>query len=177
MTVSLCLDSETFTLTILHTNDVHSHIQETTKYGGVCSEMDKNASKCVGGVARIVTKVKELKAKHRGALFMNGGDFYQGTPYYTILKYHMVSTIMRAMKYDQVCLGNHEFDDGPEGLAPFLDSMKAANISVVGTNTDFSKEPALKEKPIEKSVIVNVKGTSIGIIGAVLPQTKELSNP
>uniref|UniRef100_A0A147BUT1 5'-nucleotidase n=1 Tax=Ixodes ricinus TaxID=34613 RepID=A0A147BUT1_IXORI len=102
LTVSLGLDIEAFTLTILHTNDVHSHIEETTKYGGVCSEKDKNDSKCVGGVARIVTKVKELKAQHSGALFMNGGDFYQGTPYYTILKYHMVSTIMSAMKYDQV---------------------------------------------------------------------------
>uniref|UniRef100_A0A6B0VES2 5'-nucleotidase n=1 Tax=Ixodes ricinus TaxID=34613 RepID=A0A6B0VES2_IXORI len=177
LTVSLGVDSETFTLTILHTNDVHSHIEETTKYGGVCSEKDKNDSKCVGGVARIVTKVKELKAQHSGALFMNGGDFYQGTPYYTILKYEMVSRIMTAMKYDQVCLGNHEFDDGPEGLAPFLDRMNAANISVVGTNTDFDDEPALKGKPIKKSVKVIVKGKTIGIIGAVLPQTKELSNP
>ncbi|XP_040062786.1 protein 5NUC-like [Ixodes scapularis] len=177
VSVSLGSESETFTLTILHTNDVHSHIQETTKYGGVCSAKDKNASKCVGGVARIVTKVKQLKKEHPGALFMNGGDFYQGTPYYTILKHYMVSTIMTAMAYDQVCLGNHEFDDGPEGLAPFLESMDAANISVVSTNTDFDKEPALKDKPIKKSVIVTVKGRKIGIIGAVLPQTKQLSNP
>uniref|UniRef100_A0A6B0VD40 5'-nucleotidase n=1 Tax=Ixodes ricinus TaxID=34613 RepID=A0A6B0VD40_IXORI len=171
------LDDESFTLTILHTNDVHSHIEETSKYGGVCSARDKANKTCVGGVARIVTKVKELKQIHPHALFMNGGDFYQGTPYYTILKHRMVSAIMTAMKYDHVCLGNHEFDDGPKGLAPFLESMKAANISVVSTNTNFSLEPDLKDKPIERSVIIEVNQRKVGIIGAVLPQTKELSSP
>uniref|UniRef100_A0A6B0VDA0 5'-nucleotidase n=1 Tax=Ixodes ricinus TaxID=34613 RepID=A0A6B0VDA0_IXORI len=177
VSVSLGSDSEMFTLTILHTNDVHSHIEETSKYGGVCSEKDKNASTCVGGVARIVTKVKELKKTYPDALFLNGGDFYQGTPYYTILKHEMVSTIMTAMEYDHVCLGNHEFDDGPKGLAPFLERMSASKINVISTNTNFSNEPELNGKPIKKSVIIEVKGKKIGIVGAVLPQTKELSNP
>lgn len=47
-------------------------------------------------------QVKELKETYPDALFVNGGDFYQGTPYYTILKHEMVSTIMAAMKYDYV---------------------------------------------------------------------------
>ncbi|XP_029839027.2 5'-nucleotidase-like [Ixodes scapularis] len=177
VSVTLGSDNEPFELTILHTNDVHSHIEETNKHGGQCSEKQKNESKCVGGVARIVAKVKQLKEKHPGALFMNSGDFYQGTAYYTILKNEMVSTIMAAMNYSYVCLGNHEFDDGPGGLAPFLVRMKQAKISVVGTNTDFSKEPALEDKPIKKSVKVSVKGRTIGIIGAVLPQTRYLSRP
>lgn len=51
-------DSATpFTLTILHTNDVHSHIEESSKYGGLCTEDLKREGKCYGGVARIVTKV------------------------------------------------------------------------------------------------------------------------
>uniref|UniRef100_A0A6B0VFR5 5'-nucleotidase n=1 Tax=Ixodes ricinus TaxID=34613 RepID=A0A6B0VFR5_IXORI len=177
VSVSLGSDDEPFTLTILHTNDVHSHIEETSKYGGVCSDKDKANKTCVGGVARIVTKVKELKQIHPHALFMNGGDFYQGTPYYTILKHRMVSAIMTAMKYDHVCLGNHEFDDGPKGLAPFLERMSASKINVISTNTNFSNEPELNGKPIKKSVIIEVKGKKIGIVGAVLPQTKELSNP
>ncbi|XP_040074607.1 snake venom 5'-nucleotidase [Ixodes scapularis] len=177
VSVLLGSDDGSFTLTILHTNDVHSHIEETSKYGGVCSARDKANKTCVGGVARIVTKVKELKKKHPDSLFMNGGDFFQGTPYYTILKHKMVSAMMTEMKYDHVCLGNHEFDDGPKGLAPFLESMKAANISVVSTNTNFSQEPYLKDKPIQTSVIIQVNQRKVGIIGAVLPQTKELSSP
>uniref|UniRef100_A0A0K8RI82 5'-nucleotidase n=1 Tax=Ixodes ricinus TaxID=34613 RepID=A0A0K8RI82_IXORI len=177
LSVTLGSDNEPFELTILHTNDVHSHIEETNKYGGQCLEKEKRESKCFGGVARIVTKVKELKKKHPDAFFMNAGDFYQGTAYYTILKNEMVSTIMAAMNYSQVCLGNHEFDDGPEGLAPFLVKMQEANISVVGTNTNFSKEPVLEDKPIARSVTVSVKGRKIGIVGAVLPQTRYLSSP
>uniref|UniRef100_A0A6B0VCN7 5'-nucleotidase n=1 Tax=Ixodes ricinus TaxID=34613 RepID=A0A6B0VCN7_IXORI len=168
---------DVFNITVLHTNDIHSHFLQSDSRGANCSEKKAKANKCYGGVPRIVTKVKQLKATEKNAYFFNAGDFFQGTVWYTVLKYNIVALAMEHMMYDAVCLGNHEFDDGPEGLAPFLDSMKAANISVVGTNTDFSQEPALKGKPIEKSVIVNVNGTSIGIIGAVLPQTKQLSNP
>lgn len=57
VSVLLGSDDESFTLTILHTNDVHSHIEETSKSGGVCSDRDKENKTCVGGVARIVTKV------------------------------------------------------------------------------------------------------------------------
>ncbi|CAN7947467.1 unnamed protein product [Ixodes hexagonus] len=118
-----------------------------------------------------------MKTLYPEALFMNAGDFYQGTAYYTILKHEMVSTIMTAMNYSHVCLGNHEFDDGPKGLAPFLKAMKEANISVLSTNTNFSKEPDLRDAPVQKSVVITVQGQVIGILGAVLPQTKELSNP
>ncbi|CAN7942861.1 unnamed protein product, partial [Ixodes hexagonus] len=122
-------------------------------------------------------QVKEIKQEYPDALFLNGGDFYQGTAYYTILKHKVVSAVMTAMNYSHVCLGNHEFDDGPKGLAPFLDAMNASNIAVIGTNTNFSNEPVLKDKPIHKRVTVTLQGRKIGILGAVLPQTKELSSP
>ncbi|XP_070392308.1 snake venom 5'-nucleotidase-like isoform X2 [Dermacentor albipictus] len=165
------------TLTILHTNDIHSHIEQSTKYGGVCSEEDMNKSECVGGVARITYKVKELKQQYPGALFMNAGDFYQGTAWYTILKDKIVSAVMAAMGYDYVCLGNHEFDDGPKGLAPFLIAMKNANVTVVNTNANFSDEDALKNISLPKSVTIDINGTKVGIVGAVLHETEVLSNP
>ncbi|XP_050045750.1 protein 5NUC-like [Dermacentor andersoni] len=165
------------TLTILHTNDIHSHIEQSTKYGGVCPDADMKQNKCVGGVARITAKVKALKAEYPGALFMNAGDFYQGTPWYTILKDKIVSAVMGAMQYDYVCLGNHEFDDGPKGLAPFLIAMKDANVTVVNTNANFSDEDALKNISLPKSVTIEINGTKVGIVGAVLHETEVLSNP
>ncbi|XP_070386875.1 protein 5NUC-like [Dermacentor albipictus] len=74
------------------------------------------------------------------------------------------------------CLGNHEFDDGPEALALFLEAMEKANVTVVSTNTDFSKEPALRNISLPKSVTIKVNGVSVGIVGAVLPETRFLSN-
>ncbi|KAH6940415.1 hypothetical protein HPB50_027565 [Hyalomma asiaticum] len=163
-------------LTILHTNDIHSHIVESSKYGGLCTDKDKAASQCYGGVAKITSKVKELKKKHSHALFMNAGDFYQGTAWYSILKYNIVAAVMEKMDYDYVAR-NHEFDDGPKGLAPFLLRMQKANVSVINTNADFSKEDALKDIELPKSATITINQTKIGILGAVLHETRELSNP
>lgn len=164
-------------LTILHTNDIHSHIEESTKYGGLCTGKDKNESKCVGGVTRITAKVKELKKTYTDALFFNAGDFYQGTAWYSILKDVIVSAVMGNMSYDYVCLGNHEFDDGPKGLAPFLMAMNESNVVVVNTNANFSNDNYLKDINLPKSATREINGTKIGILGAVLHETKFLSNP
>uniref|UniRef100_A0A131YLM7 5'-Nucleotidase n=1 Tax=Rhipicephalus appendiculatus TaxID=34631 RepID=A0A131YLM7_RHIAP len=172
----LAREQAPFTLTVLHTNDVHAHIEESTKYGAMCSEKDKRNKTCVGGVARIKTKVKELKSQYPGALFMNAGDFFQGTAWYTVLKEKIISAVMTRMDYDYVCLGNHEFDDGPEGLAHHLLALQQANVTIVGTNTDFSDEPALRNISLPKSVRIKVNNVSVGIVGAVLPETRFLSN-
>uniref|UniRef100_A0A131Z1X0 5'-Nucleotidase n=1 Tax=Rhipicephalus appendiculatus TaxID=34631 RepID=A0A131Z1X0_RHIAP len=166
-----------FNLTILHTNDIHAHLEESNKYGGTCFPDLKNKSECVGGVARIVQKVKEIRNETPDALFVNAGDFFQGTPYYTLFKQHVISEIMSVMGYDYACLGNHEFDDGPENLAPFLEKMNNSNITVIGTNTDFSKEPALQAYNLVKSAIKVIQGKKIGFLGAVIPTTKHGSSP
>ncbi|XP_077553007.1 protein 5NUC-like [Haemaphysalis longicornis] len=170
-------DDSLFTLTVMHTNDVHAHIEESTKFGAMCSEKDKKNKTCVGGVARITTKVKELKKDYPGSLFLNAGDFYQGTAWYTVLKHEIISAVMSKMGYNYVCLGNHEFDDGPAGLAPFLQKMIEANVTVVNSNADFSQEPALKDIPRTTSAIAEINKTKVGFVGAVLPQTKYLSSP
>uniref|UniRef100_G3MTD4 5'-Nucleotidase C-terminal domain-containing protein n=1 Tax=Amblyomma maculatum TaxID=34609 RepID=G3MTD4_AMBMU len=108
---------------------------------------------------------------------MNAGDFFQGTAWYTVLKHVIISAVMSRMEYDYICLGNHEFDDGPAGLAPFLLAMQEAKVQVVNTNADFSKEPLLRNISLPKSVKVNVSGTRVGIVGAVLPETRVLSQP
>jgi 2',3'-cyclic-nucleotide 2'-phosphodiesterase (5'-nucleotidase family) len=64
-------------------------------------------------------------------------------------------------------IGNHEFDDGVEGLAPYLEALQAP---VVAANIDTSKEPTLKDlyKP---HVVLERKGRKIGIIGLITPET------
>lgn len=168
---------QNFSLTILHTNDIHAHLEESNKFGGRCFDDDKIANKCVGGVARIVTKVKEIRKDDPSALFMNAGDFFQGTPYYTLLKQTVISEVMSKMGYNYVCLGNHEFDDGPKNLAPFLKKMNESSVTVVGTNTDFSNDTDLKKYNLVKSAVKEINGTKIGILGAVIPSTKYGSSP
>jgi hypothetical protein len=64
-------------------------------------------------------------------------------------------------------LGNHEFDDGIEGLVPFVE---AANHPVLAANIDTTKEDRVHGK-IPKSVVINVAGRDVGIIGFLTAET------
>lgn len=65
-------------------------------------------------------------------------------------------------------IGNHEFDDGPEGLAPYLSAL---NAPVVAANLDVSKEPSLQNltKP---HIVIERQGRKIGIIGLITTDTQ-----
>ncbi|XP_040062724.1 protein 5NUC [Ixodes scapularis] len=168
---------ESFNITILHTNDIHSHFLQSDKRGGNCTEEKAGNNSCFGGVARILTKVREIKKQEENTFFFNAGDFYQGTVWYTVLKYNIVSVAMENMMYDAVCLGNHEFDDGPEGLAPFLKRMKSANVTVLGTNLETKDEPKLNGIEVLKSVVYDINGVKMGVMGVVTTETLTIAKP
>ncbi|KAK8787171.1 hypothetical protein V5799_023050, partial [Amblyomma americanum] len=122
-------------------------------------------------------KVRQLKCNTTNPLFLNAGDFYQGTLWYSILKYNIVSAVMANMSYDSVCLGNHEFDDGPEGLAPFLLKMKEANVTVLGTNLNTSMEPLFENITLPKHIVYNISGTQVALLGVVTTETNTIARP
>ena len=51
---------------------------------------------------------------------------YQGTVWYSHFKWRVVARFNNLLNFDAMTLGNHEFDDGVAGLAPFL--RKVVNI-------------------------------------------------
>lgn len=163
---------EDLTLTVLHTNDVHSHFLETDPYGGRCKPEKK--ARCVGGAARHLALVRKIKASNRNVLFLSAGDYFQGTAFYTLLKYKPVADVVQLLKHDAMCLGNHEFDDGPEGLAPYLKQLMG-KVPIVVANADFSADPVLKDLQVNKSITVVIGGHQIGIIGAITPDTATVS--
>uniref|UniRef100_A0A6B0VD47 5'-nucleotidase n=1 Tax=Ixodes ricinus TaxID=34613 RepID=A0A6B0VD47_IXORI len=170
-------EDKEFNITILHTNDIHSHFLQSDKRGGNCTEEKAKKKQCYGGVARIITKVREIKKQKKNTLFFNAGDFYQGTVWYTVLKYNIVALAMENMMYDAVCLGNHEFDDGPEGLDPFLKRMKNANVTVLGTNLETKDEPALNGIEVLKSIVYEINGVKMGVMGVVTTETLTIAKP
>uniref|UniRef100_A0A224Y0Z6 5'-Nucleotidase n=1 Tax=Rhipicephalus zambeziensis TaxID=60191 RepID=A0A224Y0Z6_9ACAR len=164
-------------LTILHTNDIHSRILESDKRGMQCNEEKRSKKKCYGGVARIAYEARKLKKTARNVLFVNAGDFFQGTLWYSILRHKIVSAAMSQMGYDVVCLGNHEFDDGPEGLTPFLHRMKDVNVTVLGTNLDTSAEPSFRGIYLPKSTVYTFDGHRIAFLGVVTTETITIAKP
>ena len=80
-----------FNLTVLHTNDIHCRFEQINKYGSACTEDDAAANKCFGGYARLVQIIRDIRKEQPNAIFLSGGDFFQGTIWYTIYKWKVVS--------------------------------------------------------------------------------------
>ena len=117
------------------------------------------------------TAVDTIKRERDNVIFLNGGDFYQGTVWYTHFKWPIVAKFAELLDFTAMCPGNHEFDDGVEGFEPFL-----ANITfpIVCCNIDYSEAPELKgEEYIVPSMILSLRKTrvKIGIIGYTTKET------
>ncbi|SDX01530.1 5'-nucleotidase [Albimonas donghaensis] len=162
-----------FSISILHTNDVHSRLEPISKYDSGCSAADNAEGKCFGGSARLITAVEAARAEAPVNLLVDGGDQFQGTLFYTFYKGKAAAEMMNAMAYDGMTVGNHEFDDGPEVLAGF---MEAVSFPVLMSNADVSAEPALAGK-LMPSAIVEKGGEKIGLIGLTPYNTDELASP
>lgn len=67
------------------------------------------------------------------------------------------------------CLGNHEFENGPEGLAPFLKSKNISGIPILGANINTEEEPSLTN--IRPSTVLTVGDRTVGVIGYLTPDT------
>jgi len=141
-------------ITILHTNDTHSHIEE---------------------IARRVTLIKNIRKEvgRDKVLLLDAGDVFSGTPYFTIYKGSADVRFMNYAGYDAMTLGNHEFDMGPKVLANFIEKAK---FPILSANFDFSKEEALKDK-VKGWVIIEKGGEKYGIFGLTTPETAEISSP
>lgn len=139
-------------LTILHFNDTHSHIdpQRSGEHAGR------------GGVIEQAVYIDSVRAAdgRQNVLLLHAGDFGQGTSYFSELKGDVEIAILNAQKFDVVCLGNHEFDNGAAELARRLKNLKPV---VVCANYDFAGSPL--EGLIKPYTIVRKAGKKIGIIG------------
>jgi 5'-nucleotidase len=138
-------------ITILHTNDVHSQIDPLPAN-------DKYAGK--GGVARRATLVKRIRAENPNTLLIDAGDAFQGTPYFNFYKGEVEYKAMSAIGYDVGTLGNHDFDNGVEGLAA---AMKFATFEFVSTNYDV--RGTVIESRVKPYVVHELAGVRIGIFG------------
>lgn len=164
-----------FTLNILHINDFHSRFDPITGTDSNCDAETDAAGECFGGIARLKTVIDDTRAQYAdgNSILLSAGDNFQGSLYYTTYKSKVVSDFFNQMGFDVVATGNHEFDDGPEEFMRFIE---AAEFPIVGGNFDVSKEPTLAGK-IEGSIVLDVGGEKIGIIGATTEDTPEIASP
>ncbi|XP_037874333.1 ecto-nucleotidase isoform X2 [Bombyx mori] len=170
----------TFELLILHNNDMHAKFEQTSQLSGVCTEADRNAGKCYGGFARVAYLVKQArKAAQTGegppVLYLNAGDTYTGSPWFAQYKWKIAAEFINALQPDAVSLGNHEFDAGVSGLSPFIENL---TCPVLAANLILNKVPELeREENLKKTIVLDVNGNKIGIVGYLTPTTKFEAKP
>lgn len=139
-------------ITVLHTNDVHSRIEpfpdNDPKYPGL------------GGVAQRSALINEIRNKEKNVLLLDAGDIFQGTPYFNLFKGEVEMKLMSQLKYDAGTIGNHDFDNGIDGLA---DMLQFAKFPLLNCNYDFTGTAmAGKTKPYK---IFEMDGARIGVFG------------
>nr|Q9XZ43.1 RecName: Full=Protein 5NUC; Includes: RecName: Full=UDP-sugar hydrolase; AltName: Full=UDP-sugar diphosphatase; AltName: Full=UDP-sugar pyrophosphatase; Includes: RecName: Full=5'-nucleotidase; Short=5'-NT; Flags: Precursor [Lutzomyia longipalpis]AAD32190.1 putative 5'-nucleotidase [Lutzomyia longipalpis] len=175
LTASAAAEDGSYEIIILHTNDMHARFDQTNAGSNKCQEKDKIASKCYGGFARVSTMVKKFREENGSSvLFLNAGDTYTGTPWFTLYKETIATEMMNILRPDAASLGNHEFDKGVEGLVPFLNGV---TFPILTANLDTSQEPTMTNaKNLKRSMIFTVSGHRVGVIGYLTPDTKFLSD-
>lgn len=140
-------------ITLLHTNDVHSHIEPFAPGNGAWSGK--------GGAARRATMVKRLRAELGPVLLLDAGDVFQGTPYFNQYKGHLDYQLMSMMGYDAGTLGNHDFDNGVSGL---LSAMEEAKFPILNCNLDCAGAPALGQR-LKPWLVREFPGVKVGLTG------------
>ena len=138
-------------LVILHTNDTHSQVEPTDKSALKTSDM--------GGYARRMGLIEQIRAKEKNVLLVDAGDYSQGTPYFNFFNGRVEIDAMNRMGYDAGTLGNHEFDNGIDTLAVVL---KNAKFPMVSSNYKLDKTALYSL--VKPYVIIVRAGLRIGIM-------------
>ncbi len=173
---SILLSGGDVTLTIVHTNDLHSHL---LGYGPNIEYTPQSLGDdgTVGGWARTAAVISKVRAeKSNPVLVCDAGDFLMGSLFHLLSREQAFELkLLSAMGYDVVTLGNHEFDLTPKGLARILESASGSGEipSVVLSNMKFSSEngeddtlESLYNRGIVKPYrIIEKRGLKIGVFG------------
>lgn len=152
LTLNSCLGNTKKHLTILHTNDVHSHIDA----------FPKNHSNFpnLGGLARRATLVDTIRKENPNTLLFDAGDIFQGTPYFNFYGGELEFKLMSKLKYDAATIGNHDFDNGIDGL---FAQLPHASFELLSANYDFNN--TVMNGHVKPYTTYLVNGLKIGVYG------------
>lgn len=143
-------------LTIVHTNDTHSRIEEG-KYAGM-------------GFAKIATKVKEIRENNANVLVLDAGDTFHGQTIATIVKGESVVKVMNTIGYDAMAPGNHDFNYGQERL---VELANMTDFPILAANVVKEDGTTL----VNPYIIKEVGSLKVGIFGLATPDTTFMTHP
>ena len=156
-------------LTIIHTSDIHSRL---FPYQFVPNRFDRDygllpANGPFGGIARIATIAKGIRATSARSLWLDSGDCFQGAPVFNMFKGEAEMRALSLAGMDAAVIGNHEFDLGSQNL--YEQIANHAQFDLLAANYVF-EDPVNPDAPSLRDVckpyqIYDVGGLKVGVIG------------
>lgn len=143
--------SEQPIVTILHTNDTHSQIEPA---------IGRKTGQPYGGVVERAAMVELFRQQDPDLLYLDAGDMVQGSPYFNLFKGELETLCMNQQRLVATTFGNHEFDNGIEGIAAMLN---LADFPIISCNY-HCEGTALETRVIPHLILTNHE-VKIGITG------------
>jgi len=153
------------TLTVIHVNDSHSNLAPYGEPG-------------YGGISRAASVIGMWKASNPNPILVHGGDLSIGTLMFNAYFGVPELQILNMLGCDALCLGNHEFDVGPEQLAGILATAQLDSaFDILCTNAvNLDSVPALKA--VVRPYSIEKRGDiRVGLLGLTTPAANVESNP
>lgn len=175
-----------FSLTLLHINDHHSHLDTETVPLRLATApgLRERINVSLGGFARVSTVMKELSATRPNPIKIEAGDAVTGDLYYSLTQGKADAQAMNSVCFDTFTLGNHEFDNHDAGLKTFLSYLRDGNCKtqVLSANTHFGPHSVLNPRVapgwVKPYVVLERGGQKIGLVGiTTADKTKNSSRP
>jgi len=163
------LEGQDIRLTIIHTSDIHSRL---FPYQFLPTRFDQDygllpANGPFGGIARIATLAKQIRATSNRSLWLDSGDCFQGAPVFNMFKGEAEMRALSLAGLDGAVIGNHEFDLGSTNLFEQADGW--ANFPLLAANYAFEDPPNPDQKSLKDIChpyqIYDLDGLKVGVIG------------
>ncbi|KAI1493308.1 5'-nucleotidase [Biscogniauxia mediterranea] len=156
-----------YNISFYHVNDVHAHLDQFSSSGTDCTNPSRG---CYGGYARIKTVIEDTRPEHPDSLWLNVGDEFQGTLFYTFYGGEKIAETLNQLEFDAMTLGNHEFDGGDDQLGDFLQNL---TFPVVSANV--VSDHAKLNSTIKPYHVFEAYG--LAVIGVTTEATPDISSP
>lgn len=150
-----------FRLIILHTGDFRSRYGQVDASGAECTRGQVERGECFGGIARLVSKVKEIRAEGGNVILLDSGNQFEATPWFAAYRESAAVHFMNITGYDAMAIGYREFDINPSGVARFIQHLP---FPVISSNIDAGDEPEL-QSVLSGSAVINLDGENVGVVG------------
>ncbi len=143
-------------LVILHTNDIHTHIDGDIRYSHIAGLKD------------------HFEALGADVLLVDSGDHIQGTAYGSMDNGETIIELMNAAGYDLATLGNHEFDYGMDGA---MNAMEWAEFEYISCNFYHEQDGVVGDTVLAPYKVFAFGDKKYAFVGVTTPETFTSSTP